>query len=153
MSSGIADSAKPTYRTHLRTYFRFCVYFQVNPVPCSKVTLLMYVTFLARTLKLESIRRYVNIIRSLHLETGYSNALDHNYAYQLLTHGVKRCTNSPVKRKLPITPDILLAIRGTLDLDSSLEASFWAACVSAFSILCRKATLPGKDARTFSVHV
>lgn len=61
-SNTYAETTKAAYRTHLKTYLRFCIYFGFDPIPVEQSTLLMYIAFLARTLKPTSIGNYLNIV-------------------------------------------------------------------------------------------
>ncbi|XP_046555988.1 uncharacterized protein LOC124265238 [Haliotis rubra] len=58
-----------------KTYFRFCLYFALIPVPASGTTLLRYRAFLARSLSPSSIPGYLNMVRLLHLEAGLDDPL------------------------------------------------------------------------------
>ena len=45
-----ATSTKDTYKSQLRAYFTFCVYYGYHPLPASTITLSHYAAFLARSL-------------------------------------------------------------------------------------------------------
>ena len=74
-----AKSTQESYKTHLRQYIRFCIRFNLTPVPADQNTILSYIAFLARTLKPSSISNYINIIRILHLDAGLPNPLQNNF--------------------------------------------------------------------------
>ena len=66
---------------------------------------------------------------------GYSNPLeDPLFRHQktLLMGGIKGINGQPVKQKLPITAEVLHKMQCQLHLDSSFDATFWAACLVAF---------------------
>jgi hypothetical protein len=105
--SAFAESTKATYRTHLNSYLRFCLYFGRVPVPADQVTLKAYVAFLARSIKSSGINSYLNIVRIMHLEAGLVNPLCDNYELNMVKRGVARQLGSPPEQKLPITIDIL----------------------------------------------
>lgn len=115
-------------------------------MPASTKTLCRYAAFLARTLSPSSIKQYFNCIRLLHLENGFSNPTQDNWPLQLVLRGIEKTLGRPPKQKLPITPQILLAIRDQLDLSIDLHITFWAACLVGFYSFCRKATLVPKSA-------
>jgi hypothetical protein len=71
--ASFAESTKATYQSHRNCYLRFCIYFDVCPVPASQITLKTYVAFLARSIKPYCIGGYLNIIRIMHLEAGLDN--------------------------------------------------------------------------------
>lgn len=147
-----AQSTTATYKSQLRAYLRFCLYFGYTPVPCSSHHLLRYVVFLARTLSASSIPCYLNVVRIVHLQSGFPNPLQEpffKFQKDLLMRGIKRLHGNAVRQKLPITPDLLRKIHGTLDFTNSLDATFWAACVIAFFSFFRKSNLLIASAGSF----
>ena len=105
-----AKSTAASYKSQLRAYLRFCLFFGYTPVPCRAIHLLRYIVFLARTLSTRSIPNYLNVVRLLHLQYGYPNPLeDPLFKHQktLLMRGIKRINGERVTQKLPITPDVL----------------------------------------------
>ena len=136
-----AQSTKRTYASHKRAYFKFCAAMGYNPVPVSQTVLCRYAAYLARRLAVSSIRKYLNIIRLLHLEEGFPNPLKENWFLETILRGIARKKGMGTTRKLPITPHLLLSIRGRLNLYNPVEAVFWAACLTAFFGFLRKANL------------
>jgi hypothetical protein len=94
-----ADFTKSSYKTHRITYLRFCAYFHYHPVPCSPITIGLYVAFLAHTLKPQSIKNYINIIRIMHLELGYPNPLENNWYNGSIPKGLERLKGVPPMKK------------------------------------------------------
>jgi len=112
-----------------------------NPVPLHPQHLLQYTAFLARSLKPSSIRCYLNIIGLLHKEFGLPNPLQQNWQLSSLLTGIKRTLGSPPRQTLPITIDLLQKLYTLLNLNSSMDASFWAICLVAFFGMFRKSHL------------
>lgn len=106
-----------------------------------------YATFLARNLKPQSIKCYLNVVRILHLELGFPNPLDRNWYLSTILKGIDRSKGTPPNRKLPITPQMLSHIHTLLDLKDSFHATFWAACLIAFFTYFRKSTLVPKSGK------
>ena len=98
-------------------------------------------TYLARTLKFNSIKQYMNIVRLLHLEWGLPNPLKENFCVNNTLKGIKRHLGDSVTRKQPITPDVLKLILTQLDVSVSLDAAVWAACLISFYGLLRKSNV------------
>jgi hypothetical protein len=139
--SSLARSTQSTYRSHLNAYLRFCAYFGCVPIPADRDTVCCYVAFLARSLASSSINGYLNIIRLLHLDAGLPNPLENNWEVQQIKRGVARLKGIPIKQKHPITIQILREFFYLLDHHtSSLDKSFWAACLLAFYGFFRKST-------------
>ena len=112
-----------------------------TPVPVQTPHLLQYAAFLARSLKPQSLRGYLNIIGILHKEFGFPNPLIDNWPLKSLLTGIKRKVGAPPNQKLPITEAILLRLHSTLNFTLSFDASFWAICLVAFFGMFRKAHL------------
>ena len=140
-SLSLAKSTQTVYKTHLKTFLRFCCYYGCTPVPVDQDTLCCYVAFLARSLSPSSVNSYLNIIRILHLDAGLSNPLD-SWELSMIKRGVHRQHGVPPKQKLPITILILREIFPLLDhFSSSFDISFWAACLIGFFGFFRKSTI------------
>ena len=77
----------------------------------------------------------------MHLENGFSNPLRENWFLDSILKGVGRDKGMSVKRKLPITPEILLKLKNLLNLSVLTDAMFWAACLTAFFGFFRKSNL------------
>lgn len=140
-SKTYAESTKATYHTHLKAFLRFCIRFGFTPVPATQVCLLSYIAFLARTLKPTSITGYLNIIRILHLEAGFDNPLELNFAVANLKKGIQRSLGSVPKQMHPITCEMLLAIRKHLSFLCARDIAFWCICMIGFYGFLRKSTL------------
>lgn len=100
----------------------------------------MYAAHLARRLKPSSIRQYMNIVRLLHVEGGYANPCQNNWQLQSTFKGIERVLGSPVQRKSPIDPSLLLRIKSVLN-GSVFDNFFWAACMVLFFGMLRKSNL------------
>jgi hypothetical protein len=145
--SAFAETTKSSYRSHLKSYLRFCLFYGRTPVPADSQTLKAYVAFLARSIKPGSINCYLNIVRILHCEAGLANPLSDNWDLKMVKKGVSRQLGSPPIQKMPITIEILLKLYATLDLTDPFEISFWAACLVGFYGILRKSTLLPKNSR------
>ena len=133
-----AESTKSTYRTHRDCYLRFCNFMGLTAIPASSNTVCLYAAFLARSLKFNSIKSYLNTIGVLHKEFGLHDPISDNWHIKSLLTGIKRVKGSTIKQKLPVTVDILKKINGLLNCNISFDASFWAVCLVAFFGLFRK---------------
>lgn len=136
-----ADTTKKCYRTHRNTFIKFCNDLGLCGVPASTETLVRYAAFLAGKMKFGSVKQYLNIIRILHLEWDLPNPIQNNFQLQCVLKGIKRDKGDFVKQKQPITPDILVAILGKLNVSSVTDANFWAICLVMFYGLLRKSNV------------
>ena len=120
-----------------------------TPVPASPVTILRYTAHLAKRLSANSIPKYLNIIRILHLEVALPDPLKNNWHLHTILKGIARVKGTMPNRKLPITPSILLRIHAILDFTKILDCVFWAICLTAFFAFLRKSNLLPPSAITF----
>ncbi|XP_078363286.1 uncharacterized protein LOC144647358 [Oculina patagonica] len=145
-----ASSTKTTYKSQLRAYLIFCVYYGYKPLPASTVTLSRYAAFLARSLSVSSIPAYLNIVRILHLEHGLEDPTKNNFHLATTLRGIRRSKGHTVTQKKPMTPDMLLAIKAHLNLTDPAHANFWAVCLVGFFGLLRKANMLLKGIAKFN---
>ena len=96
-----AESTKKTYDSHRRSYLQFCHDMGYPPVPISRIQLARYTAHLAKRLKPQSISKYLNIVRLLHLEADLPNPLQENWLLQSLLKGITRVKGASVQKKLP----------------------------------------------------
>lgn len=144
-----ATSTRRTYSTHRDTYLQFCCYMNLPSVPATTNGICLYAAFLARSLKFSSIKQYLSIIGLLHKEFGLPNPLIANWHLSSLLTGIKRVLGNAPLQKLPITLDILRGIYGLLNLNCSVDASFWAICLVAFFGMFRKSHLLSTSSGSF----
>jgi integrase len=139
--SAYAEGTKKTYRSQLKSYFKFCLEYSLCPIPVEQSTLIAYVAHLAGRISPGTIPGYLNVIRLLHMEAGLSNPLDHNWELALVKKGINRLKGKPPIQKLPLTLDILKLIFATLNPKLPADAAFWAAILIGFYGFLRKSTL------------
>ena len=125
-----AESTKATYKTHLDTYLRFCLYMGYTPVPVQPDHLLQYAAFSARCLKAASTRSYLNIIGIPHKKFGLLNPLLDKWplkSLKTLLTGINRSKGQTKSQKHPlsISPSMLLQLHDRLNLERSFEVSFY----------------------------
>lgn len=96
---------------------------------------------LARTLKFSSVKQYMNIIRLLHLEWDLPNPMQDNFRLHSVLQGIRRDMGDTIKRKLPITPALLLQFLCKLDLNVVTDCVVWAAALLMFFGLLRRANV------------
>lgn len=140
-ANSFAASTSKTYLTQLSTYLQFCAQMNICTIPLSQENLGRYIAFLSRRLCFSSVRQYLNAVRLVHLEAGMQNPLEKNWYVSSILKGVRRLKGDASIQKLPITLDILKKIFLNLDLHSSFDRTFWAACLVGFFSFFRKSNL------------
>ena len=98
----------------------------------SRLTIFATTVFLGRTLKYSSILNYLDGLRWLHVMFDLPPPPLSHCRVQLTLRGLKRLLSASVQRKLPITPNILLALRDVMDLSLPLHRALWAAFLLGF---------------------
>lgn len=136
-----AESSKACYRSQLNTYYQFCQRMGYCSVPLNNMHLYRYVAYLATFLKVRSVKQYLNVVRLIHVESGLPNPMTGDPFLSGLLKGMRRVKGDAVNRKLPITIDMLLRMRGLLDISKPRELCFWTACLLAFYGMLRKSSL------------
>ena len=113
------------------------------PVPITAANLGRYAAYLADFKQLSpcSILKYMNIIRLLHLEAGFSNPLIDCWILDSVIRGIKRCNGKEPDRKLPITPHILARMHYLINKDSPFDVVFWPICLVLFYGMLRKSNV------------
>lgn len=146
LRSAYAEGTKKNMKTQWKSFFLFCFYFHLTPLPCDLDTLCLFAQFLSRSFKsVDSIRNYLNGVKVLHLILDFSFTHFESFYFKLFMKGLKRCNPHTVKAALPITPDILLRIRETLNFEDNNMRTYWCLSLFSFFLMCRKSNLVGKS--------
>jgi integrase len=140
-AQAFASSTKASYKTHLMTYLRFCLFYSLVPVPASHTTIACFMAHLARTMSPASVNIYMNIVRILHEEAGLNNPLCDNYQVSQMKRGLLRQKGLPPVQKAPMTPEILALLYDTLNFSTNMDKAFWCAVLVGFFGFLRKASL------------
>lgn len=149
VSQRFAHATQKTYNTHCQAYLKFCKAMGYCAIPATTTTLCRYAVLLSRTLKYNSIKQYLNIIRILHLEWGLPNPLETNYRLSGVLQGIKRALGDRVSRKIPLTPAHLLLILKKLDLECPTQCNIWAFALVMFFGMLRRANVLSSNQISF----
>lgn len=145
LRSAHAVGTRRNLKTQWKSFFLFCVYFNLTPLPCSLDTLCLFAQFLSRSFQsVDSIRNYLYGVKFLHLFLELPFTHFETFYFKLFMKGLKRCNPHSVKAALPITPDILIKIRKVMDFNNENMYTYWCLCLFSFFLMCRKSNLVGK---------
>ena len=125
--SVFALNTQLAYKSQLRVFLCFCLFFGYLAIPAATQTIVRYCVFLARHHTASSVRQYLNVIRILHLSNGLPNPLESNFAVHSILRGTDRIRSHVPKRKLPRTPRLLIMFYDKLDFKSEVDITFFAA--------------------------
>ena len=140
-ANSFAAYTSKTYLTQLSAYLNFCSRMNIKPVPLSQENLGRYIAFLSRRLCFSSVKQYLNAVHLVHLEAGLQNPLEKNWYVSSILKGVCQLKGDTSLQKLLITLDILKQVFLVLDMHSSFDRAFWAACLVGFFSFFRKSYL------------
>ena len=83
-----APGTKLNFVSKLKTFLLFCLYFILEILPVSELTLCLYAQFLSRTFRsVSAIKAYVQVIKSLHEHVGASVSSFNGYQFKKLHLG------------------------------------------------------------------
>ena len=137
MFQGIASSTRRSYESAQRKFLEFCRWSQClhaddSALPASEWTLMLFATYLAKTIKASSIKVYLAGIRSLHIENGFPNPLTECLRLERVLRDIKRSQGVSTRERLPVTFTVLTRLRAVINLDCYDDILFWAACCTGF---------------------
>ena len=154
LSSSMADSSRPTKISQMRSYLRFAVVMDTQPMCPSELFLIQYSCFLARSLPLPSIQGYLDAVRILHNWLGYSyDASDLSCPrLHMILAGIKN-KGIPTKgqRKAAFGAEQLLSFKAYCYQFSkrSVQRAAWAAIIVCFWGCIRSDNVAPKSAKLF----
>lgn len=149
--AAFALGTRRNLRIQWESYLLFCFYFKFVSLPTSTQTLQLYAQFLSRTFKsTESIRNYLNGIKTMHLLLGYSVEHINSFIINLCLKGIARLNPHCVKQAEEMTPEILLRVSEVLDFTSKDDRVYWCLFLFAFFLLARKSNLVPSSSKDLS---
>ncbi|CAC5360758.1 unnamed protein product [Mytilus coruscus] len=148
--SAFAEGTYKNLKVQFVSYFLFCTYFNMSPLPTSVNTLCLYGNFLSRSFKsVVSIQNYISGVKILHLLLGFEFPTEDWFSIKLLFRGLSRQNPHMPHRALPITPHILLKMYEFFDMSKPSDVTFWCCFLFAFFLMVRKSNLVPTSAKNF----
>jgi hypothetical protein len=141
-AGSLAESTKAKYSQYEVYWVRFLlvfglVWFVVQP---TEAVVSLYVAFLARSASYGTVKNYLQGLQRFLLDRGWSGHFSEWRGLQQALVGLRRRAKE-VRRKLPITPFILLKVVQVLDFGSAVELMVFTAMLVAFGAFLRKANV------------
>ena len=147
-ADGLATSTQKCYSSGQNRYLSFCNKFSLLAIPPSEHTLLLFISQLGVDgLSLATIKSYLSSVRNLLINTGVSSPVIYTPRVELVIRGIK-CAKvglgSPVRSRLPITPNLLLKLKGVWSIPplTTDKLMLWTAVCIAFFGFLRCAEFP-----------
>lgn len=148
--AAFANGTTKNFLLQWKSFFIFCLYFSMNPLPASVECMCLYAQFLSRSFKaVSSIQNYISGVRTLHALLELPFAAAGSIELKLTLRGLKRVKRHVVRQAAPLSPRILSGIHELLDLNKPFDATMWALLLIAFFTLSRKSNLVVTGAKPF----
>ena len=129
----------------IRQFFYFTAYFQLNPIPASEKTVILFMEFMARTSGYAHLKHLLSSIKYLHDSLNFVLRCD-TFQIDATMQGLKRRLARVPFRVLPITPLILKAMFHKLDMRKTQDLALWCSFLVAFyGLLRKKNTVPDQS--------
>lgn len=133
VNSGHRDNTKQTYGSAQRRYVNFCNVYGIDNH--NEETLLLYVAYLKEQgLKVSTIKVYLAAVRSYYINNGFGNIMDGCLRLQQAIKALE-ISAEPPKVKLPITLDLLDAIKSVVPKDYEGMLYLAAMCLGFYGCL------------------
>lgn len=137
-----AEGTRRNLIVQWESYLLFCTYFNFISLPTNTNTLQLFAQFLSRTMKsTDSIKNYINGVKSMHLLLGYPIDNINKFILNLSLKGIAKLHPYCRKQAEPITPDLLKSIGNSMDFSKKSNLVYWCLFLFAYFLLARKSNL------------
>ena len=148
-----APGTKLNFVSKLKTFLLFCLYFSLEILPVSELTLCLYAQFLSRTFhSVSAIKAYVQAIKSLHEHIGASVSSFSGYQLKITLRGLARLLRKPPAQARPFTPQMLLDIHKGLAFSNLEDMVFWSILLTGFFSFARVSNLIQTNVNDFHLR-
>ena len=132
-----SDNTKRSRRSQWNIYFKFCNEFNLTPVPADLETIGLYITYLTRKCCYVTIINYLSGVWALHDYWGVPHLDPKNFLIKSTLLGAKRILGCESVQADPLSPDQLVKIWGTLDMNKKEDLQMWCALTLMYRCLLR----------------
>jgi hypothetical protein len=139
----LAPATNNQYAGAAHVFIMFCMYIEGDKfaLPASDTVLCLYLQWQPLTVDPKNLKTKLSAIRYLHERLGYVWIPPPEiFMVHRCIMGLKRLCLTPVKRKLPITPALLMRMRmcPNIDWSTPIMVAVWGAMLIAFFCFLRK---------------
>ena len=139
-----ARSTRANFRSQIRQWVYYCVYFESPILPASEVDLCLFLELMSNSSGYGHIKNVLGGIRYLHHSLGVTFPSDSVKLDDTL-QGLKRRLKGTPKQVLPINPTILRRMYQFVDTRKTRDLALWCGFLVAFYTLFRKANVCPKE--------
>ena len=129
------------FRSKANIYLKFCQLFQLTPFPTTEWNLIRFARFIANGVtSYDTVKGYLSGIKRFH-EIARFKFPTNLYTLKLEMMAIKRELAGPVKKAVPVTPQLLSQIYSKVNLKNMLEVVCYVALLVGFCLFLRKSNL------------
>ena len=149
-SHDLALSSVESLSSQTRTYLKFCILFDLTPVPATSSTICRFTSWCAVSgMAYGYIKNLHNAIQHLHTDNGFPHPWLNDKNVKRMRQGLKRTISMEKRLRLPITPAHLIAFNKHRRPGILLDLVFLCAAGVAFHGLLRKDNITSKTLTSF----
>ena len=126
-------------------YHTFCSEYDITPLPCTVDTVCWYIAYMCRKFKYSSITSYVCGLVQLQKLHGLPPVSTSDFMVARTLRGARRKLGDTPSQSFPLAPSHLMLMYKCLDISKSSHLCWWAATITAFRGLLRKAHITVSD--------
>ena len=118
----------------IRTWFTYCVFFNLCPLPATEKTVIPFLELMAISVTYNHLKHLMSAIKFYHQTKGLEFP-EHNFDIVNTLHGLKRKLLHTPHQALPLTPTILRAMYSYLDMSKEKDLAIWCSYLVSFYCL------------------
>ena len=134
----------------IRTWFTFCVYYNLLRIPATAVSLVPFLQLMSLTVTYDHLKHLMSAVRFYHQAKGVAFP-EHDFDVNNTLHGLKRELSHTVFQALPLTPSIMRGMYKYLDMSKPKDLSLWCSYLVTFYCLFRKSNSVPKSGKNFNI--
>ena len=135
----------------IRTWFTFCVYYNLPHLPATSDSLVPFLQLMSITVKYDHLKHLMSAVKFYHQARNVQFP-EHDFDVNNTLHGLKRELSHTVFQALPLTPSILRGMFVHLDMTKPKDLSLWCSYLVTFYCLFRKSNSVPKSGKNFDVN-
>jgi len=120
-------------------YLSFCSHFDISPIPATTLTLQYFCANRSQYVSYKTLKVYLAAICLMHIEEGLADPTT-DESLHLVCQGIRRQQDTPERKQLPITINVLKILKSQLCLSNLLaleQRMLWSAfTLSFYGFLC-----------------
>ena len=121
----------------VRTWFTFCVYYDLPCMPATSATVVPFLELMALTVSYGHLKHLISSLKFYHQSKGLEYP-EYDFEINNTLHGLKRKLARTPNQALPLTPAIMRDMFTRLDMNIVKDRALWCSYLVTFYCLFRK---------------